>query len=81
MRVPNLSFFDSHGMLFNAKPRIVWDRSVRGNGIHLCFDVRRMIVRGLVDAVGKLNSPHSPKFRECRWLLNSDHRSWYKTYG
>lgn len=81
MRIPNLSFYDSHGMILNAKPRFVWDRSVRGNGIHLCFNVRRMVIRGLVDAVGKLNNPHSPKFRECRWLLNSDRRSWYKTYG
>ena len=80
-RLPNLSFFDSHRMIMDNNPDIVWDRSERGNGVHLCYNVRRMIVRGLVDAVGYLTKSHSPRFRTCRWLRNADNRSTYGVYG
>ena len=81
-RVPNLSFFDSHQMIKSVNPDIVWERSERSdNGIHLCFNVRKMIVRGMVDAVGKLTRSQSPRFREFRWLLNADSHSLYDGRG
>ena len=73
-RVRNLSFFDSHELIMCMRPEIVWER---GNGVHLCYNVRRMIVKGMVTAVGKITSPHSPKFRECRWLCNFNSRPTY----
>ena len=69
-KVRNLTYFDSHGLIMNMKPVYVWDRSERGNGVHLCYDVRRTIVKGMVTAVGKVTSAHPLKFRECRWLYN-----------
>ena len=68
-------------MIMDNNPDIFWDRSERGNGVHLCYNVRRMIVRGLVDAVGYLTKSHSPRFRTCRWLRNADNRSTYGVYG
>ena len=69
--IHNLSFYDSHAMIINENLRTVWDWN--GNGIHLCYDVQRLVVRGLVNSVGKLTRPHSgsPRFREFRWLFNA----------
>ena len=69
--ISNLSFYDSHEMIVNERLNTVWERN--GNGIHLCYDVQRLVVRGLVNSVGKLTRPHSgsPRFREFRWLFNA----------
>ena len=57
-------------------PDIVLDRSVRGNGVHLCYNVRRMIVRELVDAVGYHTKSQSPRFKTCRWLTIDIHMEY-----
>ena len=67
--IPNLCFYDTHALIRRANFNFdwFWDRNDR-NGIHLVFDVRRAIVRGLVNCVGMLAGSYIQHHRNCEWL-------------
>ncbi len=68
--IPNLFYFDSHGLICNfVHPDFVWDRNDR-NGIHLVLDVRRLVTRELVNCIGRLEGSHVPHHRNCEWLYH-----------
>ncbi len=66
--IPNLYYYDSHGLICReVHPDWVWDRHDR-NGIHFTLDVRRLVTRELVNCVGRLSNSHLLHHRNCEWL-------------
>ncbi len=66
--IPNLLYYDSHGLICrHVHPDRVWDMNDR-NGIHLVFDVRKLVTRELVNCVGRLAGSKVPHHRNCEWL-------------
>ena len=65
--IPNLAFFDAHGLVSQLRAFTVWEREDR-HGIHLCFDVMRAVARGLVNCVGKLAGSYLRHHKNYEWL-------------
>ena len=59
--------------------RLDFDRSMRdhksNDGIHVCFEMRKMITEELVTSVGYLTGIQGDRFRRCPWLRNVTTRS------
>ena len=83
-RIRNLFFFDSHGLsaaqtgvrsFYEAGQKSsLSDVSMRNsrsnNGIHICLEMRRLIMTELVRSVGSLSGSRHEKYRNCKWLYN-----------
>ena len=68
---PNLYYFDSDKLVEKSSFRQVYiPRSEGGNDIHISTEVRKLIVRELVNSVGMLAGCRGDGFRRCRWLRN-----------
>ena len=69
--VPNLYFFNSHGLLkasvSTSSVRRVWDP--QSNGIHISLDARKVIIRELINSIGNLSGATAPRFRSSSWLI------------
>ena len=67
--IPNLSYFDADRLIRRLDPYTVWERNDR-HGIHLSFDVRRIVAQQLVNCVGKLAGSQIRHHRNCEWLFH-----------
>ena len=65
--IPNLYFFNSHGLLKASSVGRVWNP--QGNGLHISLDARKLIIREMINCIGKLSGASAPRFKSSRWLI------------
>lgn len=86
--VRNMYYFDSHNLVSRSNIRNVYASGARtdlaesdmrttegNNGVHVTLEVRRLVVRELVNSVGYLAGCRTIRFRSCEWLHNVTTRS------
>lgn len=84
----NMYYFDSHGLASRCSIRNFYVSGKRtdltesdmrnvenNNGIHITLDVRKLVVRELVNSVGYLSGCRTARFRSCGWLRHVTTRS------
>jgi len=73
LNVPNLYYFDSHGLISREFRRSRRDDvyEIGGNGIHLSLAVRKLVSRELMSALGALCGARGDRFRPSEWLHNA----------
>ena len=67
--VPNLYFFNSHGLLKASSSNVGRGWEPQGNGLHISLDARKLIIRELINCIGKLSGASASRFKSSRWLI------------
>jgi hypothetical protein len=72
LHVPNLSYFDAHGLIVREFRDLQRDAlyETEGNGVHLSLTVRKLVSRELMSALGALCGARGARFRPSEWLHN-----------
>ena len=84
----NLYYFNSDRLVAGSKIKDVYVSGKKynlaesnmkhvdsNNGVHVALEVRKLIVRELVNSVGYLAGCRAPRFRGCGWLHHVTTRS------